>query len=190
MTINIGEMLVSSLDDSEISSGFTRANLEHAKICFETVMRLYYLRHGYDIPDGHLSHCSIMLAYRGLSQRYRSTEMRGPRIGATLSQDEARSTLILAAKALAEQGRNYYLPRALFDIVEHEMSSSDRDVLRQYVTVEDPNSESLQIRQNYISSQFPVGVNHLIDVEDKRRLDHLKKEIPEVAEERAHSSSR
>lgn len=152
-------------------------------------MRLYYLRHGYEIPDGHMAHNSIVLAYEGLSHRYLPTGISGSATEQSLSREEARSTLILAAKALADQGRNYYLPRALFDIVEHEMSPSDRDVLRQHVTVAVLSGESLQTRHNDISSQFPVGVSQHIDIEEKRRLDHLKKEITGMAQERAHSSS-
>jgi hypothetical protein len=147
-------------------------------------MRLYYLRHGSEIPDGHMAHNSAVLAYKGLSQRYLPSEVHDAMDEDSISTEEARSTLILAAKGLADQGKNYYLPRALFTIVENEMVSMDKNALRQFVTVQEDDKESLQERQEYISSRYPVGEWTVRDEKSTRRLDILVKEYLELAGER------
>lgn len=162
--------------------------LTHARICFETVLRLYYLRHGFEIPDGHMAHNSAVLAYKGLSQRYLSFGAHCLREEESVSAEEARSTLILAAKALADQGRNYYLPRALLEIVETEMVSMDKDALRQYVTVHEDDCESLRERNKHISSRYPVGEWSVRADLNKRRLDVLAREFVELTRERFQGS--
>jgi hypothetical protein len=94
-------------------------------------MRLYYLRHGFETPDGHMAHNSLFLAYKGLSQRNLSLEANEVMDEKSVPAKEARSRLILAAKALADQGNNYYFPRSLPEIVENEMLPKDRYTARQ-----------------------------------------------------------
>jgi hypothetical protein len=181
--INVCEKLVDISGEGDLPSAYAQ-QLSHARICFETVMRLYYLRHGFEIPDGHMAHNSLFLAYKGLSQRNLSLDANEVMDEKSVPAEEARSTLILAAKALADQGKNYYLPRALLEIVENEMLPNDRNAARQYVTLHVDDSESLQARKDCISSRYPVG-DWTVQVErNRRRLDILTRVYTTVARER------
>ena len=135
-----------------------------------------------------MAHNSAVLAYKGLSQRYLPIGAHNLKEEESISTEEARSTLILAAKALADQGRNYYLPRALLEIVETEIVSVDKNALRQYVTMHEDDSESLRVRNKYISSRYPVGEWTVRDELNRRRLDVLASGLVELTRERLQSS--
>lgn len=134
-------------------------SIPHASICFETIMRLYYLHHGYETPDGHMTHNLMMLAYKGLSQVNALTSAFTTTDAVSVTLQDAKSTLTLAQAGLFEQGRNYFLPRALFQLVEKEMSQEDKDLLHAHVALTPEDSETVQSRQRYISSQYPVRFN-------------------------------
>lgn len=188
---NVCEALVSSGGDEETpgdSVNSAISTLAHSRICFESVLRIYYLRHGYEIPDGHLCHAAFGLACKALAQRSLPASA-GFISSEAVSPDEAKSTLILAAKGLADQGMNYYLPRALFEIVESEMSTEDRSLVHQYITIRRDDTESLQSRSTYISSQYPVGIVSMHGNPDGRRLDRLTEEFTTLALGKAHDSA-
>jgi hypothetical protein len=186
---NTCEILVPS-DGGDISVpplGGVRSALAHSNICFETVMRLYYLRHGYEVPDGHMSHNLVCLAYKALLTRSSSTTAAASHTTMATSQEEARSTLILAAKGLNDQGKHYYLPIALLQIILAEICSEDRTAVQQYITTWSEDDASRQLRERYVSSQYPVGLNK---TSAQRRLDYLTKGYLKLAREQAQFSSR
>ena len=153
--ISACEMILSTSQDGEegedsqgddlVRGGVARV-LSHSTVCFETLMRLYYLRHGYETPDDHTSHNLMILAYKGLSQRYMAPMSVAAVDPEAISPTEARSTLILAAKELYNQGANYYLPYVLFQIIERKMSPKDREMLHNYVPSRTEDVYSLQAR--------------------------------------------
>lgn len=165
-----------------------KAILAQSKTYFETVMRLYYLRHGYELPDGQLPHTCVILAYEGLLQQSASSNATSTSSGASALNGEARSTLILASKGLADQGKNYFLPRALYEIIENEMSAEDKDVLHQHVHIPKDEEESLLLRSTYICSQYPVGMDWANIRRRKGRLDEVTREFTATASEAARQA--
>ena len=186
--INTCEVANSVTEGDVVESSFKPA-LAHSTICFESIMRLYYLHHGYDIPDGHMAHNLMVLAYKGLSQRNMPPELHKSINAEPSSVAEARSTLILAQKGLHDQGKNYFLPWALFQIVEEEMQPEDRDALYRSVTIHKEHSEGLQLRQRYMSSQYPVGLDRLDEPPGGRQLGQLTKDFTELAVSKLRSAS-
>lgn len=152
-------------------------------------MRLYYLHHGYEIPDGHMAHNLMVLAYKGLSQRNMPSKLYKSVNAEPNSVAEARSTLILAQKGLHDQGKNYFLPWALFQIVEQEMRPEDRDALYESVMILKEQSEALKLREKYMSSQYPVGLDKLDEPPGGRQLSQLTKGFTELAVSKLRSAS-
>lgn len=155
-------------------------------------MRLYYLHHGYEIPDGHMAHNPMMLAYKGLSQVNALTSAPTPTDAAAVTLQDAKNTLTLAQTGLFEQGRNYFLPRALFQLVENEMSREDKDLLHAQVALKTDDNETVQTRQKYISSQYPVRLNRQSvtpEGMEEMHLGHAINEFMEVAADMASSAS-
>lgn len=153
-------------------------------------MRIYYLRHGFEMADGYLCHAIYELACDALAQRRPSSTRQScfyhPQI---LTPEEAQGTLILAVKGLADQGKNYYLPKALCHIVEEQMSAEDVGALRQYVpATPDTDSESLYSRRDYVSSQYPLGTSEEDGTPHIIRLDRAVTEFIELAKMRMRES--
>lgn len=167
-----------------------RPALAHSTNCFETIMRLYYLHHGYDMPDGQMSHNLVVLAYKGLSQRNMSSHLLGVVNTEAVSEAEATSTLILAQRGLYDQAKNYFLPWALFQIVEGEMSPEDRNALQNCITIHRETSETLQAREKYMSSNYPVGLATLSESPESRRLGQLTNEFTELAKKKAKTKAK
>lgn len=190
--ISTCELAVAMEDENKLdetySEGF-KPMLAHSTICFETIMRLYYLHHGFEVPDGHMAHNLMVLAYKGLSKRNIATKEPEAVHAASLSDKEARSTLILAQKGLRDQGRNYFLPCALFQIVEMEMLPEDREALYDSVPTTREELETLHSREKYISSQYPVGLSKINTPPESRRLGALAKEFTDIAATKARLSS-
>lgn len=152
-------------------------------------MRFYYLHHGYEIPDGHMAHNLMVLAYRSLAQRNKPLEPSDSVKAEPNSEAEARSTLILAQKGLHDQGKNYFLPCALFQIVEHEMHPEDRDALYRSVSIQSEQSATLELRERYMSSQYPVGLDRLDERPASRQLSQLTKDFTKMAASKLRPAS-
>lgn len=74
-------------------------------VCFESVLRIYYLHHGYETPDGYLCHATFQLACRALTQRsliLTAAVAAGPNAADFILSKDSTSTLILTVKGLAD----------------------------------------------------------------------------------------
>lgn len=167
--------------------GNVQLELAHSRICFETIMRQYYLRHGFETADAQLAHNLVILAYKGLSHLKPLTgdDKMPDRI--LTSREEARSTLILAAKGLSDQGKNYFFALALFQIIRSEMTDDDLDVLHRFVTLNNDDLDSHMLRTKHIRAQYPVDIIKMTENHDVRRLSNL---IERYSDMRLDSSER
>ncbi|KAH0531151.1 hypothetical protein TsFJ059_000019 [Trichoderma semiorbis] len=165
--------------------GGVRWKLHLSRISFETIVRLYYLRHGFENADAYMAHCLTVLAFMGVAQLAASTT---PSLPAPTSP-EARSTLILAAKGLGEQGQNYYLPFTLFHIVQGQMGSDDLNALQSLTTACNEDVGTPQIRARHVQAQYPVNIVNMTDYPQNQRLGSLIKEYSELAIVEAASPS-
>lgn len=148
--------------------------LVHSRACFEAIIRLYYLRHGYEYSDTYMTHDLTVLAFMALA-----------RAGTTLSTEtdveETRSTLILAAKGLNEQGRNYYMPFTLFHILLEQMSARDLDVLYTLTNIRKESVGVSKERAKHVQAQYPVNVVNMISHPEKERISDLIKHYAGLA---------
>lgn len=156
--MSLGDSTLSKtiLNDFNNESDDIERSITHSSMCFETIMRLYYLHHGYETPDGNLTHNLMILVYRSFAQADALTSAPTSAPADSVTPEEATSTLILAEIGLYEQSRNYFLPRALFEIVKTEMSGEERDVLNAHTPIQQLNSDTVESRHKWISSQYPV----------------------------------
>ncbi|KAJ4865698.1 fungal zn(2)-Cys(6) binuclear cluster domain-containing protein [Trichoderma breve] len=168
------------------ADGGVRWKLHLSRISFETIVRLYYLRHGFENADAYMAHCLTVLAFMGVAQLAASTT---PSLPAPTSPEEARSTLILAAKGLGEQGQNYYLPFTLFHIVQGQMGSDDLNALQSLTTACNEDVGTPQIRARHVQAQYPVNIVNMTDYPQNQRLGSLIKEYSELAIVEAASPS-
>jgi len=69
-----------------------------------------------------------------------------------------RSTLILIAKGLYSQRRNYYLAEALFRVVRGRMRPQEAALLRDTVDLDEDDAEGKLAQMQVVRSHWPVSV--------------------------------
>lgn len=124
----------------------------------QTLIRLYYLRHGYDAMDLFLVVPLMMAASDCLEAIDRGTTGRDLEV--------LRSTLILVAKGLYNQRRNHYLAEALFRVIRGRMRPSEVALLKDTMSLDEREWDERRDMVQAVRSQWPVSV-----VKKKEDLD-------------------
>ena len=106
-----------------------RSSNDHAKICLETVLRLYYLRHSFDIFDAMMIHFLTILGHLTL-ENVRSFMDVDDNADETL--EGLRSTLVLCAHGLHQQGLNFILANLAYRMFRERIKSYDQALLKVY----------------------------------------------------------
>ncbi|KAI1759115.1 hypothetical protein GGR53DRAFT_524115 [Hypoxylon sp. FL1150] len=164
-------VLLIGLFEPFVQMGFihTEANpstiVSHSKACFETLMRVYYRRHGFQSLDVTLVQFLHLLGFGALKD-YSSAEK------GTAASEAIRSTLMLCAKGLWEQGQNYYLSEAIFRMFRQSMSLEEVLIVQKMIEIEDYDGPLDHMVQE-IRSQWPVGMFSMTDDNGVRTLEHF-----------------
>lgn len=154
--------------------GTPHAVLAHSKMCIETLMRLYYLRHGFETADVLLTHYLSALSTRCVNAL--KTLTLSSTTSSLTAADDARATLILSAKGLRDQGRSYPLSETLYHVVEKRMSSEDVELMEKFVQVRKEDSEARKLRANHLQSQLPMNVVNITEDVEINRFSNLIKQ--------------
>ncbi|KAM0274397.1 hypothetical protein ACHAQH_007899 [Verticillium albo-atrum] len=149
---NVMLALYDSLADHSSGDSPTAAYREicdHSRRCLDVLLRLYYLRHGFESWNDSLPTWLLFLAQlciRDLAQ------MDDP-----LADEATVSTLMLCAKGLQDQGRSLYIARVFFQILRREMPAAVAEVLDKYVTEEgDGGASRTGTGARHLRANWPV----------------------------------
>lgn len=172
--------------ESEIASGSPRSLLTHSWICLETIIRLYYLRHGFEGPDSYILHGLTVLAYRALDQlksaKYSPTTAPGS------SLEDCRSTATLATKGLNDQGLSYYMPLTVLYVMKHAIDSAGLTFPHSPLKLHQDDMPWLQERVKHVQAQYPVNIVRITDDPEQQRLGQLVRDYAKMGlDERAGS---
>jgi hypothetical protein len=99
-----------------------------AVINFETCMRIYYLRHGFEATDSFLLHFLGLLNHINMNAIETS-------IGSSFLESR-RSTLLLLTKGIHEQSLVHFVARAILRLQVSLMRPEDVDLLGRFVEIE------------------------------------------------------
>jgi hypothetical protein len=72
--------------------------------------------------------------------------------------DDARSTLILAAKGLYDQSKNWHMCRTIFQIVTDSMTKEDLELLDRFARVTINDGEAPDARIQHITTGYPLDI--------------------------------
>lgn len=114
---------------------------------FETLLRLYYLRHGFESYDFALTQYLPLLAFSPFLDAGLSLSR--------LDQESLRSTILLAAKGLWDQGRNILICKAIYYVLRDSLK--DSELRRELAYFGDDALEEMSILRE-VRSTWPVGV--------------------------------
>ncbi|KAM3497025.1 hypothetical protein MY10362_009606 [Beauveria mimosiformis] len=166
--IYILDPLSSSADESSQDQTLSAATvLALAKIKLETLVRLYYVHHGFDSPDYFMVQFLMFLGFMHI------------RSLATASTDELsdayRSTIYLVAKGLRAQGQNYYVAEVLYRMMRGAMSSSDQRYLGTILNVSVDDDVRKSLISQHTRSAYPIDIFSINEDPEKQRLSNLIK---------------
>jgi hypothetical protein len=191
--------------------------LEKSRACFEAITRLYYLRHGYEYSDAFMGHALTVLSFMAISkvaaaqqqqqqhqqqkqqQQQQQQQQQHSRESTSSSHpqqqdlkflDVARSTLILGAKGLSEQARNYYMPFTVLHLVLKNMTPQDLDILYTLANVRRESVGMSQERAKHVQALYPIEVVSMVNHPEKKRMGDLIREYAGLALEERESAGR
>jgi hypothetical protein len=140
----------------------------------ESLLRIYYLRHGFESYDSmllfHLVHLANVTLTR-LAQIERHPERRET---AREETETLRSTLILCLKGLHDQSKNFYLSGVVFDVMKNRLSPENQNLVGQFVTLRVPNVVDRAVdRSQRIISDYVIPVVNLNEYPGPGRLSNM-----------------
>lgn len=121
--------------------------------CLQTLVRLYYLRHGFDAMDLFIVIPLVLAGFKCIDAI--SDQTPQPEL------EDLRSTLVLVAKGLYSQRRNHYLAEALYRVVRGRMRPQEVALLKETVDPGDDDDGKTAGRQAMVQtvrSHWPVSI--------------------------------
>ncbi|KAI1758691.1 hypothetical protein GGR53DRAFT_215836 [Hypoxylon sp. FL1150] len=173
-----------------------RGIVHHAEIRLETLLRLYYLRHSFESYDPLLMHWLVFLGDVVLQRLEHYTSGETSRGGGSppvpVDLESLRSTLILCAKGLWDQGRNYHIAVLVYRLLRDRMKASDLDLLRTRVLsppsgtgTGSPTGEAADddppLMMQYVQAQWLVPIESSSNDPSRRTLDYLLREYEKLS---------
>lgn len=122
----------------------------YARKYLNTLIRLWYLRHGFKGSSFFLCRPLAFLVFHCLQDI--NDEMPTPELEAT------RSTLFLMAKGLREQGLSYYLAETLFRVVRARMRPEENQISRGIKDIADEEDDERKEQLRNVRSEWPVDI--------------------------------
>ncbi|RYP19655.1 hypothetical protein DL765_003248 [Monosporascus sp. GIB2] len=135
--------------DTPPGEASAEAIVAESKACFETLIRIYYLRHGFESYDPSLFQFLPLLAYSALEDMRRAE-------GDPQLYESARSTLVLCARGLRDQGRCYFASEAKLRLLLESVRPEDARLLKEYTDIEQDESHLCHMARE-IRSEWPIG---------------------------------
>lgn len=132
---------------------------------FQTLIRLYYLRHGFDAMDLFIV---IPLIYAGFQSLEMINDKTPPQELETL-----RATLILITNGLYNQRRNHYLSQALYRVIRDRMRPQESTLLKHSMHFDEDESEDATELRQAVRSHWPVSVVRTKEDLDSHKLANL-----------------
>ncbi|KAM0737811.1 hypothetical protein ACQRIT_007815 [Beauveria bassiana] len=183
--MNLQGLVEAKVDETPTSQVYvnrSRRVANHARLCFETLMRLYYLRHGYEMSDTYITHALATLGFATLNQLMQPS---ADGMVATERTDEIRSTVFLMAKGLADQGRNYFIPYTIFELIKHSLTADDTRTLQRFLSppISFGETASGRLRADHIQAQYPVNIVDMTRHPEQKRLGNMIRDFSALAVE-------
>ncbi|KAF5602732.1 nitrogen assimilation transcription factor nirA [Fusarium subglutinans] len=137
--------------------------LSDAKIKMETLLRLYYQRHGFESYDIFII---ILLVFIGFmhAKTLESSE--------TIDLESRRSSVVLVVKGLGDQSINCYLAKVVFRLLKGSIGSENDSLLREVGVVEEGGEEEKAMEQQ-VNSSWPIDLEWIEVDPEKNRLDNV-----------------
>lgn len=129
----------------------------------DSIIRLYYVRHGFEHWDTMMV---IYLLFLGF------TALKTLAVTDREDHDAVLSTVVLCAKGFRDQSRCYYIAEAIFMVLRDSMDPSSAHLLKDFAHIEH-EEERKQLVATQVQSVFPINIISIADDPEKQRLSKL-----------------
>ncbi|RYO09559.1 hypothetical protein AA0119_g978 [Alternaria tenuissima] len=154
----------------EIDASFSPARLYAAsKASLQTLLHMFYHRHGFETYYIFLLPILVQLGFDSI-ERLRTPEAQQEHFPPIMKA--TRATLILCAKGLRDQGRNFFLSELVFRILQDEMNPVDVKLLKDWARIKDEDKREKSMLE-HVHSEYPVNVQSISSNPADRRLNRL-----------------
>ena len=161
----------------EVDAGFSPARLYAAsKASLQTLLHMFYHRHGFETYYIFLLPILVQLGFDSI-ERLRTPEAQQEHFPPIMKA--TRATLILCAKGLRDQGRNFFLSELVFRILQDKMNPVDVKLLKDWARIkgEDKREKSML---EHVHSEYSVNVKSISSDPTDRRLNRLLQSMGEL----------
>jgi hypothetical protein len=145
--------------------------LGDAKIRLETLLRLYYLRHGYKSYDIFMVQLLSFLGFAHIKALK----------GAEATEVESRrSAVVLTAQGLRDQSRNCYVAGLVFRVMKGNMGVEGESLLKEIEDLQEEDEEEELMMAEQVHSLWPIDLDWINIEPEKQRLENLVKKTKEL----------
>lgn len=133
--------------------------------CLESLVYIYYARHGFEACDPLVMSCLQLVGFAAVKDLATVTgSLRTSRL----------ATVILCAKGLREQAYHYYLAEVVFALLRDSLSPPDAQHLRQFAHIDNEDKRKRYMAE-HVSSHYVLNTTDGHDETQNRRLEELLK---------------
>ena len=145
------------------------------KVRLETLVRLYYLRHSFEIYDPLLVHFLSVFACAAIEDVNNTPIMDGITNGNTEQDTATNSSVILGVNGIRDQSKSCHLAHTHSFLNWGFIKTEHKWLLKEGIPAEAEINPPHMLK--HTSSIFPVGIVSPMDDPEKKRLDNLIKKI-------------
>lgn len=124
--------------------------VQHSIKSVETLLRVYYLRHGFDALFSILIQPLTIIAFACLDRLKGETSQE--------ERETLRATLFLVTKGFVDQGKSHYLGQSIFRLIKSQMQPEEATLMKGIASIPDDDETGQSGRQQAIHSHWPAGV--------------------------------
>ncbi|KAK1955724.1 hypothetical protein LY78DRAFT_423597 [Colletotrichum sublineola] len=171
VTLLFGPSVSSDLRDASVAIEPTHTQttvqkiMQTSKAGFETVARLYYVRHSFS------TYAPVMLQFLsvlGFEYAGAMESVQPP----FRSAEESRSSLLLALHGLSEQAQSSFLSNTVFHLLFDTLPTETASSANAHLTLRAAEVDS-QTKADYVRAAFPVNMVSINADAEERRLNNL-----------------
>ncbi|KAF6824617.1 C6 transcription factor [Colletotrichum musicola] len=158
--------LLATMPPGDASKPALRREVTIVEAHFETLLRLYYLRHSFDIADSWLMYFLIYLGNKACDQVKQSALAAAETSSSSSPEtngeqdvtafNASRSTLVLCAKGLHDVGRSIHIAAIVGRALRGRMRQADVDLLSTHANLKELEVQDRIIRTQSVLSDFAL----------------------------------
>jgi hypothetical protein len=141
-----------------------------AKICLQTLIRLYYACHGSDEYDLFIVLLAVFIGFGALADA----------VANDTSRDVSESTVVLCAYMLHGQSHIAYLGEIVFRVMLRSLPTHVAANLSRSLNINEVDKRRNQQATQLIQSEWPIRVARIMEETDDPRLGNLFRAINEI----------